>query len=128
MYKYFLIMLGTFLVISPFAQDNEDKILGKWSLEEHNHVIEFVKNGSIYEGFIREAEHPSVINVKQISSLKYDTDKSYKDGTFYVIRKDRKVNCSAVLVNDTLMELKVKFGPMSNTLLWTRLKPDSTEQ
>jgi hypothetical protein len=87
-----------------------------------------VKNGTLYEGIIRESEHPSVVNVKQISSLKHDKDNTYKDGSFYVIRKDKKINCSATLVNDTVMELKVNFGPMSKKILWNRRSPDTTEK
>jgi uncharacterized protein (DUF2147 family) len=123
-----ILLIGACIALGAFAQSDGDKILGKWVLQERHHVVEFVKNGSQYEGFIREAEHPSVINVKQIASLKYDKGSSYKGGTFYVIRKDKKIDCSAELAGDTLMELSVTHGLFSKTILWKRVEPDSTAQ
>jgi uncharacterized protein (DUF2147 family) len=84
-------------------------------------VIEFVKNGSGYDAIIKEAEPDSLIGMKQITSLKHKRGNVYTDGTLYIIQKDKTVDCSANILSDNRLELKVIYGFMSKSQIFTKI-------
>lgn len=121
MQRLFFLMVSVLLGISTYAQNSNDKILGKWTNKDKSRVIEFVKNGSAYEAVIIKAESSSLVGKKQITALKHNKDNAYKDGTLHIIQKGKTANCSAKLVSDTKLELKASIGFMSKIQVWKKI-------
>ena len=119
-----LLLIGIAMTLNLYAKDPYKAILGKWTIEDQNHVIEFVKSGSEYEAIVVEARDPSFIGKKQITSLKHKKGDSYKDGTLHNLQKGRTAKCSAELISDTELELKVSIGFMTKKQVWTRVTQD----
>lgn len=121
MRKLILITVSLLMSIGLFAQNQNDKILGKWENKEKTHIIEFVKNGNTYEAIIRKSKNSSVIGKKQITGLRPSTKGIYVDGELFLYQKKTSVECSVKLVNDTKIEIKASKGWMSKTEVWTKL-------
>jgi uncharacterized protein (DUF2147 family) len=103
------------------TQNINDKLLGQWTNDDQNRVLEFVKNGSAYDAIIREADLPSHIGQKQITSLKHKKENYYKGGTLHILQKDRTAKCTAKLLSENQLELKVSMGLISKSAVWTRV-------
>lgn len=116
------LLAGVLFGISTYAQTSEDRILGKWTNSDQTQLIEFIENGSTYEAIILESDEASLVGKKQITHLKFHKNKKYKGGTVHILRKNRTANCSANLLSEDELELKVSFGLLSKSAIWTRVK------
>lgn len=121
MQNLLFIFLHTLLGFSAFSQHPQDQILGFWTNEDHTRVIEFVKNDNNYDAIIKKAEPESLIGMKQITSLKYKKANAYTDGTLHIIQKDKTVDCSVKIINNSQLELKVVYGFMSKSQVFTKM-------
>jgi uncharacterized protein (DUF2147 family) len=121
MQRLILLMLCGIWGIGTFGQNINDKILGQWTNDEQDRVLEFVKNGSVYDAIIREADPSSFIGQKQITSLKHNKENDYKGGTLHIFQKGRTAKCSAKLLSENQLELKVSMGLISKSTVWTRV-------
>jgi hypothetical protein len=100
-----------------------DKLLGKWTTtwKGQRQDLEFVKNGSSYEGIVRYAEDASLIGKKQVTGLKPAGKTSFSGGSFYVFKKGANSDCSIKLIDDRTLEMVVSYGLLSQKQRWTRL-------
>ncbi len=121
MQSLMFLMFSAILGMGTINSNDSDKILGQWTDEDQTRILEFVKNGDVYEAIIIEADPASYIGKKQITSLKFHKKNVYKDGTLHILKKDRTATCSAKLISDTEMKLKVSIGMMSKSAVWTKL-------
>lgn len=114
----FVFIAGVFTTAK--AQTKADDILGKWTNDDKTRVLEFVKNGSIYEAVIKEAPDNSLIGKKQITNLSF-SNSSYK-GTVHIPKKGKSFPCTVAIKSNGTMELTAKAGFMSKSQIWTRVK------
>jgi uncharacterized protein (DUF2147 family) len=121
MQRLILLMLCGIWGIGTFGQNINDKILGQWTNVDQNRVLEFVKNGSVYDAIINEADPPSFIGQKQITSLEHAEENDYRDGTLHIFQKDRTAKCLLKLLSENQLELKVSMGLISKSAVWTRV-------
>lgn len=128
MLQVIFLSLGMLFSTSAFEQSTNDRILGQWTDEDHTRILEFVNNGSYYDAIIRKAEPDSLIGKKQISGLRYDKGNAYKGGTLYAIQKGKTANCSAKLLSDDKLELKVSKGLASKSSVWTRINSKNAKK
>ena len=122
MKRLFFVMMAVVMSVGIFAQSSNDKILGKWTNEDSSRIIEFVKNGATYEAIIRKAENQSVVGKKQITGLKPNGEKDYKDGVIHIIQKNETVACKAKLEGNNKLEIKASKGMFSKSQVWTKLQ------
>ncbi|MEL6638188.1 MAG: DUF2147 domain-containing protein [Bacteroidota bacterium] len=126
--SHLLLLLTTALLsYGPLAPSTSDKLLGKWTNEEKDRVLEFVQNGEAFEAIIKVGEPSSFVGQKQITELRSDGENSYRDGKLHVLKKGKTVNCSIALLDDDRLELQVKFGMKSKTTIWTRVAPQNKQ-
>ncbi|MEP2276351.1 MAG: DUF2147 domain-containing protein [Reichenbachiella sp.] len=121
MQRLILLVAGVLLGINAYAQTTEDKILGKWTNPDKSRVIEFVKNGDNYEAIIRESDEASFVGKKQITNLSFEKDGAYEDGTVHILQRNKTADCTTHLLSIDELELKVSFGLMSKSVIWTRV-------
>lgn len=114
----FIFIAGLFTAAK--AQTNANDILGKWSNEDKNRVLEFVQNGSTYEAIIKQAPDPSLVGQKQLTGLSFS--KSSYNGKLYLPKKGKSYPCTITLNANGTMELTAKAGMMSKSQTWTRVK------
>lgn len=126
--QFIFLLLCMLFSMSAFAQNTNDRILGQWTNEDHTRMLEFVKQGSHYDAIIRKAEPDSLIGKKQISGLRFDKGDSYKGGTLYAIQKGKTANCSAKLLNNDKLELRVSKGLTSKSSVWTRINSKNAKK
>lgn len=122
MQRLIILLVGILFGISAYSQTAEEQILGKWTNPDETRVIEFVQNGDFYEAIIRESDEADFLGKKQITGLKYHKNGTYKDGTVHVLQKNRELDCTANLLSTAELELKVSFGFMSKSAVWTRVE------
>lgn len=122
MYRLFLITVSLFTSMNCFSQSSNDKILGKWTNKDKTRVIEFIKNGSVYDAIIRKSEkNTSIIGKKQITSLKSEGKDSFDGGTVHIFQRNKEADCSAKLLSENQLEIKASLGFMSKSEVWTKL-------
>ena len=126
MQKLIFIVLSVFIGMSTYAQENSEKILGKWTNEDQTRVIEFVKNGDEFEAIVRQAENPEGIGRKPITSLKYHKENTYKGGTVHIFARNTTAKCSAKIINKNELEIKAEFGIISRTNTWRRINIENS--
>lgn len=117
---FFILAQSFSLMVS--AQTAGDRILGQWTNESKTRIIEFVKNGSVYEAIIRKAEDKSLIGKKQITGLKSAGNGKYKDGVIHVYQRNTTASCTVKLPGETKLEITGKVGLMSKSQTWTKVK------
>lgn len=114
----FVFIAGIFTTAQ--AQTKADDILGKWTNEDKTRVLEFVKNGSIYDAIIKEAPDASLVGQKQLTGLSFSSS-AYK-GKLYLPKKGKSFPCTVAIKSNGTMELTAKAGFMSKSQTWTRVK------
>lgn len=113
------IVLGLLLLsINLMAQNPENNLLGQWTNENHDRVLEFIKQENGYNAIIREAKDHRMIGKEQINGLKRIDENTFNDGTLYLINKGKTAKCSVKMLNKNLMELKVFSGFFSKSQKW----------
>lgn len=102
------------------AQTNADAVLGKWTNDEKNRVIEFVKTGDKYNAVIKEAPDNSIVGKNQLTDLVHKNG-SYS-GKVYLPKKGKSYPCTVSIKSDGSLELTAKAGFMSKSQTWTRVQ------
>lgn len=116
------LVLGLLMLsINLMAQNPENNLLGQWTNESHDRVLQFVKQGNTYNAIIRKAKDHKMIGKEQISGLKQIDENTFNDGTLYLINKGKTVKCSVKMLNKNLMELKASSGFFSKSQQWQRM-------
>ncbi len=121
MQKLITVILGLVFSLAVSAQSTGDKINGKWTNESKTRIIEFVKNGAVYEAIIRKAEDPSVVGKKQITGLKFEGKGKYRDGIVHVYQRNTTASCSVKLIGDTKLQITAQMGLLSKSQNWTKV-------
>lgn len=119
---YTAILVASFLFTTnaQVATGNPDAILGKWQNED-GRIIEFVENKSAYDAFIIDAPDKKLIRAKQISGLTFD-GKKYNNGTLYLIKKQKKVSCSAQIKKDNILIITANNSYFSKSQTWRKVQ------
>lgn len=121
MYKVLFSFLLLLTSIAGFSQNSKDPIIGKWTDESNERVIEFVQQGDHFNAVIRSAKDKSLIGKTQISGLLKNGSNAYKNGTIYVIKQGKTGSCTAKLKGNQL-EISGKMGFFSRSQKWTRVQ------
>jgi uncharacterized protein (DUF2147 family) len=113
------LILGLFST-SAFSQ-SADKINGEWINDPHDKKILFHKvNDGTYEAeMIWSKETKAKPGQILIKGLKYK-DNKYTGGQLYLPAREEWVKCSAVLKNDSTLEITGSKGMFSKTVTWTK--------
>lgn len=125
-------LVGIVLIVSVFffgtsqaaAQQksyNSDFILGKWTSQNGDRTIEFVKKEDKYSAVISASAEKSLIGKEQIKSLRW-TGSSYAEGKLIMVRKGRELDCQVAIKDDNTIEISGKVGFISRTQIWKRVK------
>lgn len=114
------IFLFTALTTMGQAHTNADSILGKWTNEDNNRVLEFIKTGSSYEAVVKEAPDKNLIGKKQITGLIYKNG-TYK-GSVYLPKRGKTFPCTLTVKSDGSLQLAAKAGFMTQVQIWRRVR------
>jgi uncharacterized protein (DUF2147 family) len=122
MQKKRIITLLIFFIagFTVYAQTMPDKILGKWMNEDKSRVLEFLKNGSVYNAIVRKAEDENFIGRQQIRGLKPDGD-AYEGGTINLFKRKKTAKCTIRFINNDLFEIQGSYGVISKSQRWSRV-------
>lgn len=100
---------------------NSDFILGKWTSQNGDRTIEFVKKEDKYSAVISASAEKSLIGKEQIKNLRW-TGSSYAEGKLIMVRKGRELDCQVAIKDDNTIEISGKVGFISRTQTWKRVK------
>ena len=125
MKKLLFVMFSLFICASSAsAQSLNDKISGKWVNDDQSRVIEFVRNGSVYDAIIIKAEDSTIIGKKQITGLVFTGKDTFQKGVLHIILKNMTVNCKVRIIGDSELEIIVSKGFISKSQIWKRYKEE----
>lgn len=116
--KTIIVLTVSLFLMSPLQQ--EDPILGTWSLDENKTDIEITKDGENYKGIVIKSDAEKAIGKVILQDLKKEGEVWV--GKFYAVRKDRLVDATLTALGDDDLELKVMAGRRSRTLDLSRLE------
>lgn len=109
-------------VMAGFAQ-RADQILGKWQNPDKDRQIEIYKKGKYYEAKIIWVKQTGRFNVKEgdviIQELVFK-DKKW-NGVLKVPSKDVTFDTVIIMKDINTIDIRAKFGLISQTKTWTRL-------
>lgn len=118
--------------VRSFGQVDSDDVTGVWLNDQKNAHVEIYKEGDVFFGkivWIKEpgnredesVESTELLGMVILSDLVYDNGK-WKNGILYLPKKDREVNCDAVLSPDKeVLTLEISKLWFSTSIKWTRL-------
>lgn len=115
-----LLLLTGFIQESKAQTANADTLLGKWTNEDRTRIIEFVKNGNVYEAIIRQAPDQDLIGQKQITKLLFNNG-LYK-GEVYLPKRGKNLPCTLRITSTGNLELAAKAGFVSRSQVWSRVR------
>lgn len=115
-----LLLLTGFIQEGKAQTANADTLLGKWTNEDRTRIIEFVKNGNVYEAIIRQAPDQDLIGQKQITKLLFNNG-LYK-GEVYLPKRGKNLPCTLRITSTGNLELAAKAGFVSRSQVWSRVR------
>jgi uncharacterized protein (DUF2147 family) len=132
--KLLLLFAATASLFAQSAPGN--RILGSWLTPNQGSTVEIVKCGNAYCGSIKSMTTPKndehnadsslrgrpLIGAQIMTGFLYAGSDTWNGGTLYAPARGKSVSPDLVLTAPDKMEIKVKAGMMSKTVIWTRAK------
>lgn len=133
---FFLLLLQ---LPKSFGQMKDSDITGLWLNDQENaHILIYQKGGAFFGKLIwvkqdnekepiqndsdRSKRSKDILGMDIISDLVFDGE-TWKKGTLYVPKKDREVNCEALLSDSKdVLTLKITKLWYSASIKWTRIQ------
>ena len=130
----------SFLFVSTTAllaqSSPADRILGDWWTPNHESTVQIVKCGNAFCGSIKSMQAPKndahnpdsslrgrpLVGTQIMKDFQYSGSDTWSGGTLYAPARGKTVNPELVLSAPDTLDIKVKAGMMSKTVMWTRAK------
>jgi uncharacterized protein (DUF2147 family) len=118
-----LLVVSTLFAVANkgYAQTSgPDVILGKWVNEDKTRTMEFVRNGTLYDGVIVSADNKEIVGKTVMIGLKYSG--SDYQGKLFLPKRGKTFPCTAKLNDNNTMEITGNAGFASKSKTWTRVR------
>ncbi len=110
-----LIILFALIILQVQPMQDETEITGNWEMPEGNTVIEIQRDGDTFKGTVIKSDKEKAIGKEVLQDLR--KEENVWKGKFYVVRRDRLVNATLKEIEDGILEMEVKAGRRTKTLI-----------